>query len=68
MPRSLDEIPATAGWNQAPFDEAICWRGGSESQYMKHRRQRHEEPCKNCMAAAARAKEDRERRKANEQA
>lgn len=44
-----------------PLDPAICWRGGSENQYQKHKR-RGEEPCRNCVAAATRAKEDRDRK------
>lgn len=63
MPRSLDEVSTNVpGWNQSPFDEAICWRGGSEAQYMRHKR-RGEEPCKECHAAAARTKEDRDRKR-----
>lgn len=59
--RSLADIPDAPGWNANYFDEAICWRGGSEAQWQRHNR-RGEEPCSNCAAAAARTHEDRARK------
>lgn len=44
------------------FDEAICWRGGSEAQAHKHRR-RGEKPCRACLQAETRATEDRENKR-----
>ena len=58
--RTLADIPVPQSWSP-PFDEAICWRGGSEAQYMRHKR-RGEEPCTNCTAAAVRIHEDRARK------
>ena len=61
--RSLEEIPLPPNWS-VPFDEAICWRGGSEAQEKRHR-MRGEKPCTNCHDAALRASEDRQSRKAS---
>lgn len=51
--RDINLVPS-----EAAFDEAICWRGGSEAQAKRHIR-RGEDPCTNCRAAAARASDDR---------
>ena len=51
--RDINAIPG-----EEAFDEAICWRGGSEAQQKRHIR-RGEEPCRNCQNATSRAAEDR---------
>lgn len=59
--KTLAEVKVPLSWGNH-FDEAICWRGGSEAQAQRHKR-RGEDPCTNCSRAAAQAKEDREREK-----
>jgi hypothetical protein len=56
--RSLSDV--TSMYEQ-PFDQAVCWRGGSEAQAKRHIR-RGETPCRACQDAANRASEDRTRR------